>query len=75
MTDMLTVQEMRARFNGEWVLIENPETNQALEVQGGTVLHHSKDRDEVYRQAIALRPARFAVLFTGEMPPDTAVVL
>jgi len=75
MADILTIQEMKARFSGEWVLVENPQANLALEIQGGTVLHHSKDRDEVYRQAIALRPARFAVLFTGEMPKDTAIVL
>lgn len=41
----------------------------------GKVLHHSKDRDEVYRRAVALRPARSAVLYTGEIPEDTAIVL
>jgi hypothetical protein len=38
-------------------------------------LCHSKDRDEVYRQAMAMRPKRFAVLYTGTIPEGTAIVL
>jgi hypothetical protein len=44
-------------------------------VLAGKVLHHSPDRDEVYRKAVALRPKRCAILYTGEMAKDTAVVL
>jgi hypothetical protein len=71
----MTIQEIEALFDSEWVLVENPRTNEALEVLSGKVLHHSKDRDEVYRKAVALRPGRCAVLYTGEMPEDTAIVL
>ena len=71
----MTVEEMRARFQGEWILVEDPQTNAALEVMQGKVLHHSGDRDEVYRRAVALRPRRYAVLFTGRMPENTAIVL
>ena len=55
--------------------VEDPQTNEALEVLGGRVVHHSKDRDEVYRKAVSLRPKRSAVVYTGEIPEDTAVVL
>ena len=71
----MTIQEMESQFDSEWVLVEDPQTNEALEVLSGKVLHHSKDRDEVYRKAVAARPKRFAVLFTGKMPEDTEVVL
>jgi hypothetical protein len=30
---------------------------------------------EVYRRAIALRPKRFAIVYTGKMPEGTAIVL
>ncbi len=73
--DVLTLAEIEARFEAEWVLIDDPRTDEALEVQGGRVCWHSKDRDEVYRKAIELRPHRFAVLYTGKMPADTAIVL
>ena len=75
MPENLTIQEIEARFDSEWILVENPETNEQLEVQRGLVVHHSKDRDEVYRKAIELRPKRFAVLYTGTLPEDAAVVL
>ena len=75
MEERITVEEMRAHFSGEWILVEDPLTNDALEVLSGKVLHHAKDRDEVYRHAVARRPKRSAILFTGEIPEDTAVVL
>jgi len=75
MSDVLTIAEIEARFASEWVLVADPETNDALEVQRGTVLSHSKDRDEVYREAVRIRPKRFAMLYTGTLPKDTAIVL
>jgi hypothetical protein len=75
MSDVLTIAEITAQFAAEWVLVADPETNDALEVQRGTVLYHSKDRDEVYRAAVRLRPKRFAMLYTGTLPQDTAIVL
>ena len=71
----MTIAEIESQFDSEWVLIEDPQTNEALDVLGGKVLHHSSDRDEVYRKAVALRPRRSAVVYTGQMPEDTAVVL
>lgn len=75
MEDMMTVAEIESRFKSEWVLVEDPEMNEGLEVQGGKVLYHSKDRDEVYRKAVELRPKRFAMLYTGTIPENTAIVL
>ena len=71
----MTLEEIESQFDSEWVLIEDPITDEGLNVLGGKVLHHSKDRDEVYRKAVSLRPKRSAVLYTGEIPDDTAVVL
>jgi hypothetical protein len=75
MSDILTIAQIEAQFESEWVLVEDPQTDEALEVQSGKVRWHSKDRDEVYRKAVELRPKRFAMLYTGRMPEDTAVVL
>jgi hypothetical protein len=73
--ELMTLQEMTTEFASEWILVGDPETNETLEVVKGTVLCHSKDRDEVYRVAVKLRPKRSAILYTGKMPPDTAIVL
>ena len=75
MDNILTIAEIEEQFQSEWILVEGPETNEALEVQSGKVVCHSKDRDEVYRRAVTLRPKRFAVLYTGTIPEDSAVVL
>ena len=75
MPQILTLVEMHARFEAEWILVGEPETDEALEVRRGTVLFHSKDRDEVYRKAIELRPERFAMVYTGTLPENTAIVL
>ena len=75
MSNVLTVSQIQSQFPSEWVLVENPNTNDSLEVQSGNVLYHSKDSEEVYRKAVELRPKKFAMLYTGSIPPDTAIVL
>ena len=72
---ILTRAQIEAQFASEWVLVKAPQTNDALEVQSGKVCWHSKDREEVYRQAMVLRPKRFAILYAGKMPKDTVIVL
>jgi hypothetical protein len=75
MDEVLSITEIEAKFDSEWVLIEDPRTDEALEVYGGTVRWHGKDREEVYRKAVEIRPRRFAIVYTGKMPQDTAIVL
>jgi hypothetical protein len=75
MAEILTLKEIYQRFDSEWVLLGNHETDENLAVKRGEVLHHSKDRDEVYRKAVELRPKRCAFLFTGSIPEGTAVIL
>ena len=71
----MTMKEIQSRFKTEWVLIEDPKTNESLEVTGGTVLWHSKDRDEVYRKARELKPKHSPIWYTGTLPKGTAVIL
>jgi hypothetical protein len=75
MNQVLTLAQMESQFTSEWILVEDPQTNAALEVQSGKVICHSPDREEVYRKAVELRPKHFAVLYTGKMPQDSAIVL
>lgn len=75
MDEILTINQIKKRFDSEWVLVEDPQTNEALEVQRGTVRWHGKDRDEVYRKALELHPRRFAMLYTGKMAEDSEIVL
>ncbi len=76
MEETLTVSQIETQFQSEWVLIEEPRTNEALEVQSGRVRWHPKDREEVYRKAVEMCPKRFAILYTGKIVPEgTATAL
>ena len=75
MSEILTIAEIESRYPDEWLLLDELETTDAPEIKAGRVLFHSKDRDEVYRKAMELRPKRFATFCTGTIPDDAAVVL
>jgi hypothetical protein len=74
MDEVLTIDEINQRFKDEWVLVDNPQTDEQLRVQSGVVRFHSKDRDEVYAKAAQLS-SRKAFVFTGRIPDDMVIVL
>jgi hypothetical protein len=65
MNEVMSSVEIETQFKSEWILVGNPETNEALEVKRGEVLWHSKDRDEVYKKVMELKPKHSAILYTG----------
>ena len=75
MDEVLTIDEIKTRFAPDWVLIGEPQTDENQRLLAGKVLFHSRDRDEVYRKAIELRPGHFAFRYLGELPDDVAFVL
>ena len=74
MNEHMTIAEIEARFRDEWILVIDPDTGPDLKVRSGFVAAHSKDRDEVDRVAIALKPRRSAVWFNGDPPDDHVIV-
>ncbi|MDQ2733260.1 MAG: hypothetical protein M3Y56_16545 [Armatimonadota bacterium] len=75
MNKILTIAEIHSQFDSEWVLVAEPQTNESLEVQGGQVLYHNKNRDEFDRKVLEFHPKRFAVLFTGRPQENMEYVL
>ena len=75
MNEVMSIADIEREFVSEWVLVAEPELGDASQVIAGKVLCHSKDRDEVYRKAIELKPKHFAFLYTGSLPLNTAIVL
>lgn len=71
----MTMEAIRSEYASEWVLLQDPTTGQSLDVTGGKVLCHSKDRDEVYRHALKDRPRHSAILYIGPLPSGVAVIL
>ncbi len=75
MQEILTLQEIETRFESEWVLVEDPEFDEQLQVVRGKVIFHSKSRDELDEMDKVLQPKSAAYLYTGAMPENTAIVL
>lgn len=75
MAESLTLAEIEAKYDSEWVLIGEPELTPDLQVVRGKVLFHSKSRDEIDQKDEELGPASAAIVYTGRIPADAAVVL
>ena len=75
MNDILSIDEIKARYAPEWVLIAEPQTDEALGLRAGKVLFHSPDQDEVCRKAAEYPPGRYALHFLGTIPEDLVLVL
>jgi len=73
--DTMTLSEIEKHFDGEWILVEDPELDRNNEVIRGKVLCHSKNRDEVDAVAMRLRPKRSAFLYTGSVPNNIFINL
>ena len=72
---IMTQAEIEAQFENEWILVEDPQFDAKDTLLRGKVLWHSKDRDEVYRKDLELRPHSAAYLFTGPIPENIAINL
>ena len=70
MRKKMTIAEMESQFNSEWVLIEDPEVSEDMQIIGGTMIFHSPDRNSVRQKMAELRPSHAAVMFLGEPPTD-----
>jgi hypothetical protein len=75
MDEILTIEQIEARYAPEWVLIGDPNTDESLAIRSGRVLFHSPDRQEVCRKAMDHPPGRYALWFLGTFPDDVALVL
>ena len=73
--EIMTYAEMEAAFDGEWVLIGEPDLTAMNEVIRGAVLFHSTSRDDVYREAMQRGLNRVAILFIGNRPTDVDFLL
>jgi hypothetical protein len=69
MSEILTMEEIEKKYDGEWVLIEDVESNEQLEILRGKVTYHGKDKNELHRMAMKSKTKHFASLFIGKTDP------
>ena len=75
LTDYLTIDEIKAQFVSEWVVLDEPSVDSQQRVSGGRVVCHGISRDEVYLSARGHESRELAFLYTGEIPDGCTVVL
>jgi hypothetical protein len=75
MSETMTIDEMHEKYVDQWLLVNDPVTDEQSRVQSGTVVFASKDREETYRAAMKRTSREIAFVFTGSMSPDIAYVL
>lgn len=73
MGEIMTAEEINARFESEWVLVADPETEENLTVTRGKVLWHGKDKAELYRKLDEFHPRYAAILYTGAISKEEAL--
>ncbi len=78
--ETMTYAEMEAAFDGEWVLIGEPDLTAMNEVIRGAVLVHDEDRVVVYQALWRLQeegnaPSHWAVWFFGDIPDDVEILI
>ena len=73
MNEVLTRAEMEAQFDGEWVLVADPELDKDREVVKGLVVSHGLDPEAVYQEAIDQEVRHWASLCFREMPEHICI--
>jgi hypothetical protein len=73
--NVLTLEEMRQRYDGEWLLIAYSQLDEHLRVIAGEVLAHSRDRDTLYASLSLGRGKDVAIECFAEVPEDMAFIL
>lgn len=67
MADLLAMEEIEARYDGEWVVLTDVEADPGPVFRRARVYWHGADHDEAWERAGELPPPlNIAVLYMGE---------
>ncbi|MDM8524557.1 hypothetical protein QUF80_14405 [Desulfococcaceae bacterium HSG8] len=68
--------EICKKYKDKWVLIDDVHIDEEnMNISEGTVLYHNPNKEQVYKKALELRPKKFAVEYTGDLPEDLVFML
>ena len=71
MAELQTIDEMRAAYDGEWVIIVDCEHDERGRLVRGRVVAHSRSKREVHKRMLDLpRGTSGATRYLGEVPAD-----
>lgn len=73
--EILTLEQIRQRYDGEWVLLAYTTIDHNLIPLTGEVLAHSSDRDEVYHAVSQAQGRDIAIECFVKTPEDMVFIL
>lgn len=75
MAEILTIEEMAQRYDGEWLLIAYTEMDGDFNVLRGEVLAHSPSQEEIYSALPERKNRAVAIEYVGKTPEEEAFML
>jgi hypothetical protein len=75
MPELLSYDEIRQRYDGQWVIIAHTELDENLEVISGEVLAHSPEETEIYKFLPVSRGRDVSIEYIGKIPEDLVFIL
>jgi hypothetical protein len=70
MQPILTLEEIETRYDGEWVLLADIESDPGPVFRRGRVLWHGTDQDECWAKASETTASTVGVLYVGDWSAD-----
>jgi hypothetical protein len=75
MSEIMTFEEIKLHYDGEWVLIAYTETDEDLQVVKGKVIAHSANKEDIYQALESATDQPLAIEYMGQVPEDLAFIL
>lgn len=75
MLEIMTFEQIRQNYDGEWVLIAYSETDEELRVVKGKVIAHSANKEDIYQALENAVEQPLAIEYMGQVPEDLAFIL
>lgn len=75
MSEIITFEEIKQRYDGQWVLIAYTEANDEFEVIEGKVIAHSAKKEDIYQALEMSTEQPLAIEYIGQLPEDIAFIL
>lgn len=67
-------EEIRREYPEQWVLIEDRELDDQLNVVQGEVIAHLPSKEETYSWLLEIKGGNIAIEHTGALPKELAVI-
>ena len=72
---LLSVSQMKRKYQDEWVLIVDPVYGKGNRMKKGRVISHSEDREKIDGAMLKSRENNIAIKYLGTLNKDLSVIL